>query len=116
MPGDGLRVLQLYPKSDFFTGAERSPCSRACSCAFRLSYSTVLSASRWISSAGSGTRRSGWRPSSLFAKASSGPWCARGASGKIEVIYSGTDTERFCPGLDALGIRAELGLSRRSGQ
>jgi len=21
MPGDGLRVLQLYPKSDFFTGA-----------------------------------------------------------------------------------------------
>ncbi len=29
---------------------------------------------------------------------------------KIEVIYSGTDTERFHPGVDGAGIRRELGL------
>jgi len=29
---------------------------------------------------------------------------------KIEVIYSGTDLERFHPGVDGSGIRAELGL------
>jgi glycosyltransferase involved in cell wall biosynthesis len=31
-------------------------------------------------------------------------------AGKIEVIYSGTDTERFRPGLDPSAIRGELGL------
>jgi glycosyltransferase involved in cell wall biosynthesis len=30
--------------------------------------------------------------------------------GKIEVIYSGTDTRRFHPGVDGEGIRRELGL------
>ncbi|MFQ5947167.1 MAG: glycosyltransferase family 4 protein, partial [Anaerolineae bacterium] len=30
----------------------------------------------------------------------------------IEVIYSGTDTERFHPGVDGNAIRAELGVSR----
>ncbi len=30
--------------------------------------------------------------------------------GKIEVIYSGTDTQRFHPGVDGSGIRGELGL------
>jgi glycosyltransferase involved in cell wall biosynthesis len=30
---------------------------------------------------------------------------------KIEVIYSGTDTERFHPGVDGRGIRRELGLA-----
>ena len=32
-------------------------------------------------------------------------------AGKIEVIYSGTDVERFHPGLDGRGIRRELGLT-----
>jgi L-malate glycosyltransferase len=37
---------------------------------------------------------------------------AAGVSGeKIEVIYSGTDIERFHPGLDGRAIRRELGLS-----
>ena len=31
-------------------------------------------------------------------------------AGKIEVIYSGTDVERFHPGVDGSGIRSELGL------
>ena len=31
---------------------------------------------------------------------------------KIEVIYSGTDTERFHPGVDGSAIRRELGLDR----
>jgi glycosyltransferase involved in cell wall biosynthesis len=31
---------------------------------------------------------------------------------KIEVIYSGTDTTRFHPGVDGSGIRRELGLDR----
>src|SRR5207245_6040524 len=30
---------------------------------------------------------------------------------KIEVIYSGTDVERFHPGLDVQAIRRELGLT-----
>jgi len=35
----------------------------------------------------------------------------RGVSAdKIEVIYSGTDTDRFHPGVDGAGIRRELGL------
>src|SRR5258708_12891361 len=32
------------------------------------------------------------------------------AAEKIEVIYSGTDTARFHPGVDGSGIRRELGL------
>ena len=32
-------------------------------------------------------------------------------AGKIEVIYSGTDVERFHPGLDGQAIRRELGLT-----
>ncbi|MBI3625497.1 MAG: glycosyltransferase family 4 protein [Candidatus Rokubacteria bacterium] len=31
--------------------------------------------------------------------------------GKIEVIYSGTDTDRFHPGVEGSGIRRELGLA-----
>jgi glycosyltransferase involved in cell wall biosynthesis len=31
--------------------------------------------------------------------------------GKVEVIYSGTDTTRFHPGVDGSGIRGELGLA-----
>ena len=34
------------------------------------------------------------------------------AAEKIEVIYSGTDTARFHPGVDGSGIRRELGLDR----
>lgn len=36
---------------------------------------------------------------------------ARVPEGKIEVIYSGTDTDRFHPGVDGSGIRRELGLA-----
>ncbi len=36
---------------------------------------------------------------------------ARVPEGKIEVIYSGTDTDRFHPGVDGSGIRRELELS-----
>ena len=188
MPGDPLRILQLYPKRDFFTGAaiqlrdlagglaarghhvtvatppsdvwpERCralgiehvavPMARAWDprAAWRLARviksrriqvahahkgrartlallaglmggRTPLVLNRGVSFPVTGLRRIGYTTGRVHAIVAVCESIKRGlvaggvAPEKIEVIYSGTDLDRFHPGVDGAPIRRELGLGR----
>ena len=188
MPGSPLRILQLYPKADFFTGAaiqlrdlaaglvarghhvtvatppsdvwpERCrtigaehvslPMARPWDprAAWRLATlirsrriqiahahkgrartlavlaglmggRAVLVLNRGVSFPVTGPRRVGYTTRRVHAIVAVCESIKRGlvANGvpaaKIEVIYSGTDLERFRPGVDGAPIRRELGLDR----
>src|SRR5207247_457032 len=105
MPGSPLRILQLYPKGDFFTGA-----------AIQLRDLAAGLAARGHPVAG--VRRVGYTTGRVQAIVAVCESIKRGLvaggvpAGKIEVIYSGTDLERFHPGVDGGPIRRELGLGR----
>ncbi|HEY7520432.1 MAG TPA: glycosyltransferase [Methylomirabilota bacterium] len=187
MPGDPLRILQLYPKGDFFTGAaiqlhdlaaalaarghevtiatpasetwaERCraaglghvalPMRRAFEprAAFRLARlirrqriqvahahkgrartlavlaglmggRTLLVLNRGVSFPVAGVRRIGYTSRRVHAIVAVCDSIKRGlvAAGvpgdKIEVVYSGTDLERFHPAVDGAPIRRELGVA-----
>jgi glycosyltransferase involved in cell wall biosynthesis len=189
MPGDSLRILQLYPKGDFFTGAaiqlhdlavalaarghdvtvatppsatwaERCRASglrhlalpmrrpfepRA---AWRLARfirrnrihvahahkgrartlailaglmggRTLLVLNRGVSFPVTGIRRLGYTSARVHAIVAVCESIKRGlvaagvAADKIDVVYSGTDLERFHPGVDGGPVRRELGVSAR---
>ena len=188
MPGSPLRILHLYPKADFFTGAaiqlrdlaaglaarghhvtvatppgdgwpERCravgvehvtvPMARAWDprAAWRLARvirshriqvahahkgrartlallaglmggRTLLVLNRGVSFPVAGVRRVGYTTGRVQAIVAVCESIKRGLvaggvpAGKIEVIYSGTDLERFHPGVDGGPIRRELGLGR----
>ena len=188
MPESPLRILELYPKGDFFTGAaiqlrdlagglaarghhvtvatppsdvwpERCraigvehvavPMARAWDPrgAWRLAHvirsrriqvahahkgrartlavlaglmggRTMLVLNRGVSFPVTGLRRLGYTTARVHAIVAVCESIKRGlvaagvAPGKIEVIYSGTDLERFHPGVDGAPIRRELGLQR----
>jgi glycosyltransferase involved in cell wall biosynthesis len=187
MPGSPLRILQLYPKGDFFTGAaiqlrdlaaglaarghqvtvatpqsdvwaERCraagvehvalPMARAWDprAAWRLARvirsrriqvahahkgrartlallaglmggRTLLVLNRGVSFPVAGLRRLGYTTARVQAIVAVCESIKRGlvaggvTADKIEVIYSGTDLERFHPGADGAPIRRELGLA-----
>ena len=187
MPGDPLRILQLYPKGDFFTGAaiqlhdlavalarrghdvtvatppsatwaERCrasglrhvalPMRRAFEprAAFRLARvirqrriqvahahkgrartlavlagfmggRTLLVLNRGVSFPVAGIRRIGYTSKRVHAivavcESIKRGLVAAGISGdKIDVVYSGTDLDRFHPAVDGAPIRRELGLA-----
>jgi len=167
MPGSPLRILQLYPKRDFFTGAaiqlrdlaaglsarghhvtvatppsdvwpERCralgiehvavPMARAWDprAAWRLArvitsrriqIRTRLVLNRGVSFPVTGLRRIGYTTGRVQAIVAVCDSIKRGlvaggvAPEKIEVIYSGTDLDRFHPGVDGAPIRRELGLA-----
>src|SRR5439155_146843 len=86
-----LRILQLYPKSDYFTGAAIQLRDLAIGLARRGHAVTVATS-----------------PNPHWA----GRLVAAGVpADKIAVIYSGTDVERFHPGIDGGAIRRELGIT-----
>jgi glycosyltransferase involved in cell wall biosynthesis len=188
MPGSALRILHLYPKGDFFTGAAIQLRDLAAGLAARGHHITVatppsdvwpercraagvehvvvpmarawdpraawrlahvirarrieiahahkgrartlavvagligarprLVLNRGVSFPVTGVRRVGYTTSRVDAIVAVCESIKRGlvASGvsadKIAVIYSGTDVDRFHPGVDSAAIRRELGLQR----
>jgi glycosyltransferase involved in cell wall biosynthesis len=190
MPGSPLRILQLYPKADFFTGAAiqlrdlaaglvarghdvtvaTSPSEvwpercraigvehvalpmgrpwdpraawqlarvirsrriqiahahkgRARTLALLASVMggrTALVLNRGVSFPVTGLRRLGYTTRRVHAIVAVCESIKRGLvaggvpAAKIEVVYSGTDLERFHPGVDGAPIRRELGLGREA--
>ena len=187
MPGDPLRILQLYPKEDFFTGAAiqlhdlavalaarghdvsiATPPSKAWAercrasglrhlavpmrrpfdprAAWRLARfirrqrvqvahahkgrartlailaglmggRALLVLNRGVSFPVTGVRRLGYTSARVHAIVAVCESIKRGlvaagvAGDKIEVVYSGTDLDRFHPGVDGGPIRRELGVA-----
>src|SRR5439155_487367 len=81
-----LRVLQLYPKEDYFTGA-----------AIQLRELVLGLKARGHDVAVCESIKAGLVRQGV-------------PEAKIEVIYSGTDTDRFHPGVDGSAVRRELGF------
>jgi glycosyltransferase involved in cell wall biosynthesis len=187
MPGDPLRILQLYPKGDFFTGAAiqlhelavalaarghdvtiATPAADAWAArcraaglrhlalpmhrpfdpraAWRLARfirrqrvqvahahkgrartlailaglmggRALLVLNRGVSFPVTGVRRFGYTSARVHAIVAVCDSIKRGlvaagvAGDKIEVVYSGTDVDRFHPGVDGAAIRRELGVT-----
>lgn len=187
MPGDPLRILQLYPKGDFFTGAAVQLHDLAVALAARghdvtiatppgevwaarcrasglrhlalpmrqpfdpraawrlarfirrqrvqvahahkgrartlailaglMGGRALLVLNRGVSFPVTGVRRLGYTSARVHAIVAVCDSIKRGlvaagvAGDKIEVVYSGTDLERFHPGVDGAPIRGELGVA-----